>query len=184
MKSNIKKLNAMNIIESRKRLDSAISKYWSWIKNENTLRINAVKFRFHNLPEIHNKILQCIEKRIVMKGLLNQLNNGIPDSEGIIKFDLDTFYKSHYYTIFRLQESQEQLTKLNEIRKKCVAPKTKAQKGKKGTGYNEVFSYEKITAMINHLEHDINTYKSLIEEYNEKTTIETSYEGTDSLFVA
>ena len=178
MKSN-KKLNAKDIIITRKRLDGEISQYWSYIKAENTLRKNAVaKFRFHNIPELHNQILQKIEQRIKIKGMLNQLNNGI------LKFDNDTFKKSHYYTIFRLQEAQEQIVKLNEIRKKCVAPQLKAQKGKKGTGFHEIFSYEKITSLISRLEQDVNTYKSIIEKYNNETEIEITDDSLNDILAA
>lgn len=178
MKSN-KKLNAKDIIITRKRLDSEISQYWSFIKNENTLRKNMVaKCRFHNLAELHNQILQKIEQRIKIKGMLNQLNNGV------LKFDTNTFKKTHYYTIFRLQEAQEQIVKLNEIRKKCVAPQLKAQKGKKGTGFNEIFSFEKISAMISRLEQDVNTYKSEIEKYNNDTQIEITDDSLDSILAA
>lgn len=74
MKKN-KKLNANDIISTRKRLDSEIATYWSFIKAENTLRNNALKFRTHNLLELYNQVTQKIEHRILIKGLLNNLNN-------------------------------------------------------------------------------------------------------------
>lgn len=178
MKSN-KKLNAKNIINMRRTLDDDIKRYWSIIKNENTLRNNAVKAcRLHNVAEIHNQILQKIERRIIIKGILNNLNNGN------LKFNSEEFRKTHYYTIFRLQETQEQITKLNEIRKKTIKPQLKAQKGKKKLGMNEVFSYEKLTAMINHLEQDVNTLKSKIEKYNDETEIEITDNSLDDILAA
>lgn len=175
MKSN-KKLNAKNIISTRRALDSEISRFWSIIKTENTLRKNAVKTcRLHNLTEIHNQILQKIERRITIKGILNNLNNGS------LKFNNDEFKKTHYYTIFRLQETQEQIVKLNEIRKKALKPQLKAQKGKKNLGFDEVFSYEKLTSLINHLETDVNTLKSKIEKYNNDTEIEITDDSVDDI---
>ena len=71
-----------------------------------------------------------------------------------------------------LGETQEQITKLNEIRKKCINPKTKAQKGKKNIGKDEVFSYEKISSMIGKLEMDVNKYKTNIKKFNDSQSIE------------
>lgn len=178
MKSN-KKLNAKNIINTRMSLDSEIKRLWSIIKNENTLRNNEVKAcRLHNLDTIHNQILQKIERRIIIKGILNNLNNGN------LKFSADEFKKTHYYTIFRLQETQEQITKLNEIRRKAVKPQLKAQKGKKALGMNEMFSYEKLTSMITHLEKNANMYKTQIEKYNAETEIEITDNSIDDLLAA
>lgn len=178
MKSN-KKLNAKNIISARISLDNEIKRLWSIIKLENTLKKNAVKrCRLHNLDTVHNQILQKIEHRIIIKGILNNLNNGN------LKFNTDEFKKTHYYTIFRLQETQEQITKLNEIRKKAIKPQLKAQKGKKNLSIDEVFSYEKLTSMINRLEQDVNVYKSKIEEYNKTTEIEITDDSIDNLLAA
>lgn len=175
MKSN-KKLNAKNIINTRHTLDSEIARLWTIFKAENTLRKNAVKhYRLHNLAEVHNQILQKIEYRILIKGILNNLNNGN------LKFNAEDFKKTHYYTIFRLQETQEQIVKLNEIRKKAMKPQMKAQKGKANLPFNEVFSYEKLTSLINHLETDVNTYKSKIEKYNDDTEIEITDNSIDDI---
>ena len=115
MNTKSKKLNANNIINARKKLDNELKRKWSIMKSENTLRKSAVKTcRLHNLATIHNQILQNIEKRIIVKGILNNINNGIST------FNTEEFKKSHYYTIFRLQETREQITKLNEIREMLI----------------------------------------------------------------
>lgn len=177
MKEN-KKLNANNIISTRKRLDSEIATYWSFIKAENTLRNNALKFRTHNLQELYNQITQKIEHRILIKGLLNNLNNDK------LSFNSTEFKKTHYYNIFRLQECQEQITKLNEIRKRCLAPQLKAQKGKKALGYNEVFTHEKISSIINKLELMVASCKSAIAKYNDETQIEIIDNSLDAVLAA
>ncbi len=177
MKKN-KKLNANDIISTRKRLDSEIATYWSFIKAENTLRNNALKFRTHNLLELYNQITQKIEHRILIKGLLNNLNNDK------LSFSSSEFMKSHYYNIFRLQECQEQITKLNEIRKRCLAPQLKAQKGKKALGYNEVFTHEKISSIINKLELMVASCKSAIVKYNDETQIEIIDNSLDAVLAA
>lgn len=177
MKKN-KKLNANDIISTRKRLDSEIATYWSFIKAENTLRNNALKFRTHNLLELYNQITQKIEHRILIKGLLNNLNNDK------LSFSSSEFMKTHYYNVFRLQECQEQITKLNEIRKRCLAPQLKAQKGKKALGYNEVFTHEKISSIINKLELMVASCKSAIAKYNDETQIEIIDNSLDAILAA
>lgn len=179
MNTKSKKLNAKDIINARKKLDNELKRSWSIIKSENTLRKNAVKIcRLHNLATIHNQILQKIEKRIIIKGILNNINNGITT------FNTEEFKKSHYYTIFRLQETREQITKLNEIRDKALKPQIKAQKGKKRLGFDEVFSYEKITTMINRLTTDVNTLLTKIENFNDTTEIEITDNSIDDLIAA
>ena len=179
MNTKSKKLNANNIINARKKLDNELKRKWSIMKSENTLRKSAVKTcRLHNLATIHNQILQNIEKRIIVKGILNNINNGIST------FNTEEFKKSHYHTIFRLQETREQITKLNEIREKALKPQIKAQKGKKRLGFDEVFSYEKLTTMINHLTTDVNTLLTKIENYNNTTEIEITDDSINDILAA
>ena len=174
-----KKLNINDIIAMRQKLDATIKDYWSIIKNENTVSKRYIKeYRLHELPVIHNKILQMIQQRVVIKGILNNINNSN------LMFNTKDFIKSHYYDIYMLGETQEQITKLNEIRKKCINPKTKAQKGKKNIGKDEVFSYEKITSMIGKLEMDVNKYKTNIKKFNDSQSIEIIDNSIDSLLSA
>jgi hypothetical protein len=62
---------------------------------------------------------------------------------------------------------------------KTLDPKTKAQKGKKALASTETFSKEKISQLIHDQQLNANKYDSLLEKFNNDTTIDiTKYEDT------
>ena len=60
----------------------------------------------------------------------------------------------------------------------------KAQKGKKALGYNEVFTHEKISSIINKLELMVASCKSAIAKYNDETQIEIIDNSLDAVLAA
>lgn len=176
MKSN-KKLNAKDIIITRTKLDNKIKNYWAIIKSENVMSKKAIAAGIgsgYDLKTLHNQILQMIEQRIKLKGMLQSLNMGITT------FKYDDFKKTHYYTIFKAGELKEQKTKWGEIIKKCINPTEKSKKGLKGTGKREIFSSAKITSIMNNLQLEINKYDAKIIKFNEETAIEADFDEEEA----
>lgn len=162
------KMNSMDIIIARKKLDETITKYWHIIKTENVMSLKAIKAGIgsgFDLKELYNKITQMAETRIKLKLMLNAINNGIST------FNYEEEKKKHYYTIFAACEEKEKVAHWKDIIKKTIDPKEKARKGVKGTGRREIFTSAKITQLINDIQLNINKFDAKLEEYNKVTTV-------------
>lgn len=105
----------------------------------------------------------------MLKGMMQSLNMGITT------FNYEEFKKTNYFAIFAACEAKEDIALLKMI--KTLDPKTKAQKGKKALASTETFSKEKISQLIHDQQLNANKYDSLLEKFNNDTTIDiTKYE--------
>ena len=110
-----------------------------------------------------NEITQMAEKLVYIKGMLMYLNMGITD------FDSAAFKKTNNYSIFMACEMKEAICQLKMI--PTLDQKTKAQKGLKNIGKEEVFTSAKIAALIKDLNLKANKYDSDMEKFNNNTEI-------------
>ena len=155
------KLNSSKIITMRDEISSKKKKYWSYIKAENLLSKKEIKngFRTHDLKALYNEIT---------------LNMGITD------FDSAAFKKTNNYSIFMACEMKEAICQLKMI--PTLDQKTKAQKGLKNIGKEEVFTSAKIAALIKDLNLKANKYDSDMEKFNNNTDIALD-ETTTPMFI-
>lgn len=159
------KLNSGKIIAMRDSINKNKKKYWDYIKAENLLskkEINA-GLRTHDLKNLYNEITQMSEKLVYIKGMLMYLNMGITE------FDSAAFKKTNNYSIFMACEMKEAICQLKMI--PTLDQKTKAQKGLKNIGKDEVFTSAKIAAMIKDLNLKANKFDSDMEKFNNNTEI-------------
>ena len=159
------KLNASKIISIRQDIDSKKKKYWSYIKAENLMSKKDIKngYRTHDLKNLYNEITQMAQKLVYIKGMLFYLNMGITT------FDKDAFKKTNNYSIFMACEMKEAICQLKMI--PTLDQKTKAQKGLKNIGKEEVFTSAKIASMIKELQLKANKFDTDMEKFNSDTTI-------------
>ena len=169
------KLNSGKIIAMRNEISIKKKKYWDYIMAEHLLskkEINA-GLRTHNLKGLYNEITQMSEKLVYIKGMLMYLNMGIT------KFDSEAFKKTNNYSIFMACEMKESICQLKMI--PTLDQKTKAQKGLKNIGKEEVFTSAKIAALIKDLNLKANKFDSNMEKFNDNTEI-TLDEKTAPMF--
>lgn len=169
------KLNSSKIINMRDEINAKKKKYWSYIKAENVLSKKAIKngYRIHDLKNLYNEITQMADKLIYIKGMLMYLNMGITT------FDKEAFKKTNNYSIFEACEIKEIIAQLKMI--PAIDQKTKAQKGLKNIGKEEVFTSAKIASMIKELQLKANKCDSNMETFNNNTEIELD-EATTPMF--
>ena len=170
------KLNSGKIIAMRDTISKTKKKYWDYIKAENLLskkEINA-GLRTHDLKGLYNEITQMSEKLVYIKGMLMYLNMGITE------FNSDAFKKTNNYNIFMACEMKEAICQLKMI--PTLDQKTKAQKGLKNIGKEEVFTSAKITALIKDLNLKANKFDSEMEKFNNGTEISLD-EKTTPMFI-
>lgn len=161
------KLNSANIISIRKNLDVTINKYWKIIRAENLMSKKAVAAKQGSgldLKSLYNQIMQMTEKRIMIKGILVALNNGITT------FSYEDFKKTNNYSIFAACEAKEAIAQLKMI--KTLDPSTKAKKGLKAMPKREVFSSAKIAQLIHEHQLLANKFNSNLEKFNNDTSVE------------
>ena len=161
------KLNSANIISIRKNLDVTINKYWKIIRAENLMSKKAVAAKQGSgldLKSLYNQIMQMTEKRIMIKGILVALNNGITT------FSYDDFKKTNNYSIFAACEAKEAIAQLKMV--KTLDPSTKAKKGLKAMPKREVFSSAKIAQLIHEHQLLANKFNSNLEKFNNDTSVE------------
>ena len=160
------KLNSGNIISMRKSIDEKKKKYWKIIKATNCLSNKEIKagLRTHDLKNLYNEITQMSEKLVYIKGMLFYLNMGVTT------FDKEAFKKTNNYSIFMACEMKEAIAQLKMI--PTLNEKTKASKGLKNIGKNEVFTSAKIAALIKDLTLKANKFDANLEEFNSKTEID------------
>ena len=160
------KLNSSNIINIRKNLDAEITKSWKTIRNENIMSTKEIKAGLgsgKDLKALYNYITQLQEKRIKIKGMLMYLNMGITT------FDFEAFKKTNNYSIFMACEMKEAIAQLKMI--PTLDQKTKAQKGLKNIGKEEIFTSAKIAAIIKDLQLKANKFDTNMENFNNNTEI-------------
>ena len=168
------KLNANNILNIKKKIDTEITKYSHIIREENVMSNKAIaagKGSGFDLKALYNTIQQLRNKRIMLKGMIQYLNMGITT------FNYDDFKKTNYYAIFSACEAKEDITLLKMI--KTLNPQLKAQKGKKNIGSKETFSKEKIAQLIHDQQLEANKFDAMLEKFNADTTIEIGESNTD-----
>ena len=161
------KLNSANIISIRKNLDVTINKYWKTIRAENLMSKKAVAAKQGSgldLKSLYNQIMQMTEKRIMIKGILVALNNGITT------FSYEDFKKTNNYSIFAACEAKEAIAQLKMV--KTLDPSTKAKKGLKAMPKREVFSSAKIAQLIHEHQLLANKFNSNLEKFNNDTSVE------------
>ena len=161
------KLNSANIISIRKKLDVTINKYWKIIRAENLMSKKAVAAKQGSgldLKSLYNQIMQMTEKRIMIKGILVALNNGITT------FSYEDFKKTNNYSIFAACEAKEAIAQLKMV--KTLDPSTKAKKGLKAMPKREVFSSAKIAQLIHEHQLLANKFNSNLEKFNNDTSVE------------
>lgn len=161
------KLNSANIISIRKNLDVTINKYWKIIRAENLMSKKAVAAKQGSgldLKSLYNQIMQMTEKRIMIKGILVALNNGITT------FSYEDFKKTNNYSIFAACEAKEAIAQLKMV--KTLDPSTKAKKGLKAMPKREVFSSAKIAQLIHEHQLLANKFNSNLEKFNDDTSVE------------
>ena len=161
------KLNSANIISIRKNLDVTINKYWKIIRAENLMSKKAVAAKQGSgldLKSLYNQIMQMTEKRIMIKGILVALNNGITT------FSYEDFKKTNNYSIFAACEAKEAIAQLKMV--KTLDPSTKAKKGLKAMLKREVFSSAKIAQLIHEHQLLANKFNSNLEKFNNDTSVE------------
>lgn len=166
------KLNSKDIISTRDNISKEKNKLWKIIIAENVMSKKAIAAGIgsgFDLNAAYNKITQLSDTLIKVKGMLQYINMGITE------FDLESFKKTHYYTIFAACEKKELFAKLEELMKKnTINPVTKAKAGKKGTGLKETFSTAKITAMKKKIQLEINALQTKIDKFNDEATIDVT----------
>ncbi len=161
------KLNSANIISIRKNLDITINKYWKIIRAENLMSKKAVAAKQGSgldLKSLYNQIMQMTEKRIMIKGILVALNNGITT------FSYEDFKKTNNYSIFAACEAKEAIAQLKMV--KTLDPSTKAKKGLKAMPKREIFSSAKIAQLIHEHQLLANKFNSSLEKFNNDTSVE------------
>ena len=159
------KLNSGKIINMRDDINAMKKKYWGYIKTQNLLSKKEIKngYRTHDLKNLYNEITQMANKLVIIKGMLMYLNIGITT------FNYDDFKKTNNYSIFMACELKEQIAQLKMI--PTLDPKTKAQKGLKNIGKEEVFTSAKIAALIKDLQLKSTKFDSDMEKFNDSTDI-------------
>ena len=161
------KLNSANIISIRKNLDVTINKYWKIIRAENLMSKKAIAAKQGSgldLKSLYNQIMQMTEKRIMIKGILVALNNGITT------FSYEDFKKTNNYSIFAACEAKEAIAQLKMV--KTLDPSTKAKKGLKAMPKREIFSSAKIAQLIHEHQLLANKFNSNLEKFNNDTSVE------------
>ena len=169
------KLNSASIIAMRDSINNTKKMYWNYIKAENLLSKKeiAAGLRTHDLKGLYNEITQMAEKLVYIKGMLMYLNMGIT------KFDKAAFKKTNNYNIFMACEMKEAICQLKMI--PTLDQKTKAQKGLKNIGKEEVFTSAKIATLIKDLNLMAIKFDSNLETFNKNTSIELD-EATAPMF--
>lgn len=169
---NMKKsitLNANNIINIRKTLDTEIIKYWKTIRNENVMSTKEIKAGMgsgKDLKALYNHINQLAQKRIMIKGMLMYLNMGITT------FDYEAFKKTNNYSIFAACEAKEAMAQLKLI--PTINPTEKAKKGKKNLSKKESMSSAFIASKIHDHQLEANKHDAAMEKFNKSTSIDTA----------
>ena len=167
------KLNSAKIIAMRDEINAKKKKYWNYIKAENLLSKKEIKagLRTHDPKNLYNEITQMAEKLVYIKGMLFYLNMGMTE------FDKEKFKKTNNYSIFMACELKEQIAQLKMI--PTLDQKTKAQKGLKNIGKEEVFTSAKIAALIKDLQLKANKFDTAMEDFNTKTSIDLNAATAD-----
>lgn len=159
-------LNSANIIIIRKDLDTKINKYWKIIRAENVMAKKAIKAGLgshYDLKALFNEITQMTEKRIIIKGILNSLNNGATT------FNYESFKKTNNYSIFAAGEAKEAIAQLKMI--PTINPTLKSQKGTKNLSKTETFTSAKISQLIKDYQLKANSYDANLAKFNDDTNI-------------
>ena len=159
------KLNSGKIINMRDDINALKKKYWGYIKAQNLMSKKDIKngYRTHDLKALYNEITQMANKLVIIKGMLMYLNMGTTT------FNYDEFKKTNNYSIFMACELKEQIAQLKMI--PTLDPKTKAQKGLKNIGKEEVFTSAKIASLIKDLQLKATKFDSDMEKFNNGTEI-------------
>lgn len=168
------KLNANNIININKNLDTEITKNCHIIREENIMSNKAIKAgqgSGKDLKALYNYIQQLREKRIKIKGIKQYLNMGITT------FNYEEFKKTNYYAIFAACEAKETIAQLKMI--PTINPTTKAQKGLKNLGKKETFTSAKIAQLIHDQQLLANKYDAMLEKFNNETSVEINENADD-----
>ena len=96
---------------------------------------------------------------------------------GITTFDKEAFKKTNNYSIFMACEMKEAIAQLKMI--PTLNEKTKASKGLKAIGKDEVFTSAKIAALIKDLQLKANKFDTAMEKFNNETEIDITSIGDD-----
>jgi len=168
-------LNSAKIINIRKDLDTNINKYWHILRAENIMAKKAISAGIgsgYDLKSLYNEITQMSNKRIMIKGMLMNLNMGITT------FNYENFKKTNNYSIFAAGECKEMIAQLKMI--PTINPTEKATKGKKNISKSETFTSAKIASLLKDIQLKSNMYDADLKKFNDNTNLTISDDIADS----
>ena len=154
MKSN-------DIINTRKRLDNDITRYWKIIKTENI--VPKEMNRHYDIKKLLETIQKLSAERIQIKLYLQCINMGLKKLSDLPE-------DNNYKNIFLLSEKREQLVQLGYI--KTIDPKLKRAKGKSNLKVTEELTSAYIAKLKNSLQLEINKLEKDIEDFNNNLEFE------------
>lgn len=154
MKSN-------DIINTRKRLDNDITRYWKIIKTENI--VPKGMNRHYDIKKLLETIQKLSAERIQIKLYLQCINMGLKKLSDLPE-------DNNYKNIFLLSEKREQLVQLGYI--KTIDPKLKRAKGKSNLKVTEELTSAYIAKLKNSLQLEINKLEKDIEDFNNNLEFE------------
>lgn len=154
-------MKSKDLINTRKRLDNDINRYWKIVRTENIIPKDME--RHYDIKKLIEMIQKLAEERVQIKLYLQCINMGLK------KFS-DLPEDNNYKTIFLLSEKKEQLVQLGYI--KTLDPKMKRAKGKKNLNNTEAISSAYVTKLKNTLQLEINKLEKDRDEYNDNLEFE------------
>lgn len=154
-------MKSKDIINTRKRLDNDITRYWKIIKTENI--IPKEMKRHYDIKKLLETIQDLSAERVQIKLYLQCINMGLKKLSDLPE-------DNNYKNIFLLSEKREQLVQLGYI--KTIDPKLKRAKGKSNLKVTEELTSAYIAKLKNSLQLEINKLEKDIEDFNDNLEFE------------
>lgn len=154
-------MKSKDIINTRKRLDNDITRYWKIIKTENI--VPKEMKRHYDIKKLLETIQDLSAERVQIKLYLQCINMGLKKLSDLPE-------DNNYKNIFLLSEKREQLVQLGYI--KTIDPKLKRAKGKSNLKVTEELTSAYITKLKNSLQLEINKLEKDIEDFNDNLEFE------------
>lgn len=154
-------MKSKDIINTRKRLDNDITRYWKIIKTENI--VPKEMKRHYDIKKLLETIQNLSAERVQIKLYLQCINMGLKKLSDLPE-------DNNYKNIFLLSEKREQLVQLGYI--KTIDPKLKRAKGKSNLKVTEELTSAYIAKLKNSLQLEINKLEKDIEDFNDNLEFE------------
>ena len=154
-------MKSKDIINTRKRLDNDITRYWKIIKTENI--VPKEMKRHYDIKKLLETIQDLSAERVQIKLYLQCINMGLKKLSDLPE-------DNNYKNIFLLSEKREQLVQLGYI--KTIDPKLKRAKGKSNLKVTEELTSAYIAKLKNSLQLEINKLEKDIEDFNDNLEFE------------